>query len=49
MESKAMSDDQNATKSDIAKIDEGLAVVKWMLGIIITGVVALLAKAFITH
>ncbi len=46
---KAMSDDQNATKSDIAKIDKELAVVKWMLGIIITGVVALLAKAFVTH
>ena len=46
---KALSDDQSATKGDIVKLDKELAVVKWMLGIIITGVAALLIKAFFPH
>jgi len=46
---KAMSDDQNATKSDINKLDKERAIIKWMLGIIITGIVALLIKTFIYH
>ena len=46
---KASSDDQTATKSDIIKLDKELAIVKWMLGIIIAGIVALLIKTFFPH
>jgi len=46
---KALSDDQSATKGDIAKLDKELPIVKWMLGIILTGVVTLLVRSFFPH
>jgi len=46
---KAMADDQSATKGDIAKLDKEIAIVKWMLGVVIAGVTALLLKAFFPH
>jgi hypothetical protein len=46
---RAMADDQNATKADIAKLDKELAIVKWMVGVVIVGMLALLAKAYFPH
>ena len=37
-----------ATKDDILKLELELVVMKWLLGTIIGGVVALLLKAFLT-
>lgn len=36
-----------ATKEDIRKLEMELAVIKWMLGTVMGGIVALLIKAFI--
>ena len=35
-----------ATKDDIRRLEMEMAVMKWMLGVIIGGIVALLIKAF---
>lgn len=43
--SEAM-DAQIATKSDIYRIEKELAVLKWMSGIVMGGVIALILKAF---
>ncbi len=38
-----------ATKSDIFDLKTDLAVVKWMLGILLAGVLAILLKAYFPH
>ena len=38
-----------ATKSDISDLKTDLAVVKWMLGILLAGVLAILLKAYFPH
>jgi len=43
--SEAM-DSQLATKSDINRLERELLVVKWMVGLVLTGIVALIMKAF---
>ena len=43
--SEAM-DSQLATKSDINRLERELLVLKWMVGMVIGGVVALIHKAF---
>lgn len=43
--SEAM-DAQIATKSDIYRIEKELAVLKWMSGIVMGGVIALILKVF---
>ena len=43
--SEAM-DSQLATKSDINRLERELLVLKWMVGMVIGGVVALILKAF---
>lgn len=40
-------DAQLATRSDIFRIEKELAVLKWMSGIVMGGVLALILKAFI--
>ena len=35
-----------ATKTDIAPIKAELLVVKWMLGVVLAGIVSLILKAF---
>ena len=35
-----------ATKSDIAKLDKELAVIKWMVGMVMAGVAAQILKTF---
>lgn len=44
--SEAM-DAQLATKNDIFRIEKELAVLKWMNGIVMGGILALIMKAFI--
>lgn len=44
--SEAM-DSQLATKNDINRIEKELAVLKWMSGIVMGGVLALIMKAFL--
>jgi hypothetical protein len=43
--SEAM-DSQLATKNDINRIEKELAVLKWMTGIVMGGILALIMKAF---
>jgi hypothetical protein len=43
---EALSEDQLATKSDIAKLEKEITVVKWMLGLVIVAVVIPLIKPF---
>lgn len=43
--SEAM-DSQLATKSDINRLERELLVVKWMVGLVLGGVVALVMRAF---
>lgn len=43
--SEAM-DSQLATKSDINRLERELLVVKWMVGLVLGGVVALILRAF---
>ena len=43
--SEAM-DSQLATKSDINRIERELLVLKWMIGLMLGGIVALVIKAF---
>lgn len=44
--SEAM-DSQLATKSDINRLERELLVVKWMVGLVLGGVVALILRAFL--
>ena len=39
-------DAQIATRSDIHRVEKELAVLKWMTGIVMGGVLALILKAF---
>ena len=43
---EALSEDQLATKSDIAKLEKEITDVKWMLGLVIVAVVIPLIKPF---
>jgi len=43
--SEAM-DSQLATKSDINRVERELLVLKWMMGLVLGGIVALILKAF---
>ena len=43
--SEAM-DTQLATKSDIYRLERELLVIKWMMGLVLGGIVALILKAF---
>jgi hypothetical protein len=43
---EALSEEQLATKTDIAKLEKGLLVIKWMLGLVIVAVVIPLLKPF---
>lgn len=43
---EALSEEQLATKSDIAKVEKELLVIKWMLGLVIIAVVIPLMKPF---
>jgi len=43
---QAMSEESLATKTDIARIERELLVLKWMNGTAVAGVVSLLLKAF---
>jgi hypothetical protein len=43
--SEAM-DSQLATKNDISRIEKELAVLKWMTGIVMGGILVLIMKAF---
>ena len=43
--SEAM-DTQLATKSDIYRLERELLVIKWMMGMVLGGIVALILKAF---
>jgi hypothetical protein len=43
---EALSEDQLATKSDIAKVEKEIIVMKWMLGLVIVAVVIPLLKPF---
>ncbi len=45
---KALSDDQNATKADIAKLEKELLVIKWTLGLVIVAVVIPLIKPLLS-
>jgi len=44
---QAMSEESLATKSDIARIERELLVLKWMSGTSLTGVISLLLKSFL--
>jgi hypothetical protein len=43
---EALSEEQLATKTDIAKLEKELHVIKWMLGLVIVAVVIPLLKPF---
>ena len=43
---QAMSEESLATKTDIARIERELLVLKWMNGTAVAGVVSLLLKSF---
>jgi len=43
---EALSEEQLATKTDIAKLEKELLVIKWMLGLVIVAVVIPLLKPF---
>lgn len=38
-----------ATKTDIERLNAQLLVVKWMLGVVLAGIVSLILKAFFMH
>lgn len=42
-----MSEESLATKSDIARIERELLVLKWMSGTAVAGVISLLLKSFL--
>ncbi len=44
---QAMSEESLATKTDIARIERELLVLKWMSGMSLTGVISLLLKSFL--
>ena len=44
---QAMSEESLATKTDIARIERELLVLKWMSGTSLTGVISLLLKSFL--
>ncbi len=43
---QAMSEDNLATKADLARLERELLVVKWMSGATVAGVISLLLKSF---
>jgi hypothetical protein len=43
---EALSEEQLATKTDIAKLEKELLVIRWMLGLVIVAVVIPLLKPF---
>ena len=43
---QAMSEESLATKTDVARLERELLVVKWMSSVIVAGVVSLLLKPF---
>jgi hypothetical protein len=43
---EALSEEQLATKTDIAKLEKELHVIKWMLGLVIVAAVIHLLKPF---
>jgi hypothetical protein len=45
---EALSEEQIATKTDIAKLEKELLVIKWILGLVIVAVVIPLLKPFFT-
>jgi hypothetical protein len=44
---EALSEDQLATKADIARLEKELIVIKWMLGLVVVAVVIPLLKTLI--
>jgi hypothetical protein len=44
---EALTEDQLATKSDIARLEKELIVIKWMLGLVIVAVVFPLLKVIV--
>lgn len=38
-----------ATKTDVERINAQLLIVKWMLGVVLAGIVSLILKAFFMH
>jgi hypothetical protein len=44
---EALSEEQLPTKTDIAKLEKELLVIKWMLGLVIVAVVIPLLKPFL--
>ena len=44
---QAMSEESLASKSDIARIERELLVLKWMSGTAVAGVISLLLKSFL--
>ncbi len=43
---EALSEDQLATKSDIARLEKEILVIKWMIGVVIAAVVVPLLRPF---
>lgn len=45
-EAEASAETKLATKADIARLEGGLKLIKWMLSLVIGGVLALVLKTF---